>query len=71
MSSTDIRFSIFWLAVTMALLAACTYLPIKIKDDYLRNWVMRWVLVPVSILLIVYAYPAGIEVFRTIAVNWK
>ena len=55
----------------MAILAACTYLPIKIKNDYLRNFVMRWVLAPVSVILLIYAYPMGIEVFRRIAVNWK
>ena len=32
---------------------------------------MRWVLVPVSIVLIAYAYPAGIEIFKQIAVSWK
>lgn len=58
-----------WLLITTALLAACTYLPIRIKNDRLRSFVMRWVLVPVSILIIVYAYPAGIEVFRRWAVG--
>lgn len=71
MSSADLVYALVWLLVTGALLAACTYLPIKIKNDDLRNFVMRWVLVPVSIVLMVYSYPAGIEVFRRIAVNWK
>ncbi len=56
-----------WLFVTLVLLGACTFLPLRIKNDYLRNWVMRWVLVPVSILLMVYAYPVGIDVFRRLA----
>lgn len=59
-----------WLVVTVLLLAACTLLPIRIKDDYLRNFVMKWVLVPVSLILIVYAYPVGIEIFKQIAINW-
>ena len=60
---------IVWLCVSIALLAACTYLPIRIKNDVLRSWVMRWVLVPVSIMIIAYAYPAGIEVFSKLALQ--
>lgn len=72
MSLTEIyHHPITWFLVTLGLLAACTYLPIKIHNDNLRNWVMRWVLVPVSIIIIVYTYPVGIEVFRRIAVNWR
>ncbi|MCG3177269.1 MAG: hypothetical protein MOGMAGMI_02237 [Candidatus Omnitrophica bacterium] len=59
-----------WLACTLALLAACTWLPIRIKNDELRSWVMRWVLVPVSLVLILYTYPVGIDVFRRIALLW-
>ena len=60
---------ILWLLITLALLAACTYLPLKIKNDALRNFVMRWVLVPVSLIIILYAYPVGIEVFRRLALK--
>jgi hypothetical protein len=60
-----------WLFVSALLLAACTYLPLRIKNDNLRNFVMRWVLVPVSIVIIVYTYPVGIEVFKNIALRWK
>ena len=56
-----------WLLATAFLLGLCTYLPIRIKNDRLRNWVMRWLLVPVSIIIIVYVYPVGIEVFRRLA----
>lgn len=58
-----------WLLVTLVLLAACTLFPIRIHNDALRNWVMRWVLVPVSIILIAYTYPVGIEVFRRLALQ--
>ena len=58
---------VVWLVVTLLLLAACTYLPLKIKNDDLRNFVMRWVLVPVSLVIILYTYPIGIEVFRKLA----
>jgi hypothetical protein len=30
---------------------------------------MRWVLVPVSIVIITYVYPTGIEVFRKLALK--
>ena len=60
---------IVWLCVSISLLAACTYLPIRIKNDALRSFVMRWVLVPVSIVIIAYAYPAGIEVFSKLALQ--
>ena len=60
-----------WLFISGALLAACTYLPLKVKNDNLRNFLMRWVLVPVSLVIIVYTYPVGIEVFKNIALKWK
>ena len=53
-----------WLSISFLLIGACAYLPLWIKNDALRSFVMRWVLVPVSILVIVYVYPVGIEVFR-------
>ena len=52
------------------LLGACTYLPLWIKNDALRSFVMRWVLVPVSIAIIAYVYPMGIEIFRRLAVDF-
>ncbi len=58
-----------WFSITLILLAACTYLPIRIKNDQLRSFVMRWVLVPVSIVIIVYVYPVGIEVFKGLFVK--
>lgn len=64
MGSPFFEKSLVWLLAAIFLLALCTYLPIRIKNDALRNWVMRWVLVPVSIIIIVYIYPVGIEVFR-------
>ena len=60
-----------WLFITFLLLAACTFLPLRIQNNALRNFVMRWVLVPVSIVLIVYVYPVGIEIFKRLAVNWR
>lgn len=60
---------VVWLLVTLLLLAMCTYFPIKIKNDYLRNFVMRWVLVPVSLAIVLYVYPVGIEVFKKLALT--
>ena len=58
-----------WLLASFLLLAACTYLPLWIKNDALRSLVMRWVLVPVSIMIIAYSYPVGIEVFKVLALQ--
>lgn len=55
-----------WLCVSAILIGACTYLPLWIKDDALRSFVMRWVLVPVSLVIILYMYPVGIQIFRTL-----
>ncbi len=60
---------IIWFLITILLLGACTYLPLRIKNDALRSFVMRWVLVPVSIIIIIYVYPVGIEVFRRMALK--
>lgn len=60
---------IAWFFIAIILLGACTVLPLWIKDDRLRSLVMRWVLVPVSIAIILYVYPVGIEVFRRLALK--
>ena len=64
------RSPIVWLMISVILLAACAYLPLCIKEDRLRNFVMRWVLVPVSLAIVVYVYPVGIEIFRRLAVHF-
>lgn len=61
---------IVWFFVSCLLLAACTYLPLRIKSDRLRSLVMRWILVPVSVVIIVYVYPVGIEIFKKLALNF-
>ena len=60
-----------WLLVSIVLLALCTFLPLRIKNDRLRNFVMRWVLVPVAIAIMFYMYPVGIEVFRKLALTFN
>jgi hypothetical protein len=56
-----------WLAVTLLLLAAFTFAPLRIQNDDTRFFVMRWVLTPLSILFIAYSYPMGIELVRRFA----
>ena len=63
------REPLFWLGASALLLGACTYLPLRIKNDVLRNFVMRWVLVPVSIVIIAYVYPVGIQIFSKLALQ--
>lgn len=55
-------------AVTFSL---CTFLPIWIKNDKIRKAVNWFVLIPVSLVIILYVYPMGIELFRMLAVNWR
>ena len=59
-----------WFFLSVLLLGACTYLPLRIKNDLLRNAMMRWVLVPVSVVILVYVYPVGIEMFRLLALKF-
>jgi len=68
---TFFEYPIVWLFVSLLLLGACTFLPLRVKNDALRNFIMRWVLVPVSIVIIVYVYPVGIEIFRRWAVSFN
>ena len=52
-----------WTLVTVTGFALCAFVPILIKDDRLRRWVMLLLLIPVSLILILYAYPIGLQVF--------
>ena len=59
-----------WFAVTLAGFALCTFLPIWIKDDVWRRRVNWFILIPVSLVLMIYTYPIGIEVFRRLALRF-
>ena len=61
--------SAIWLVITITCLAACTLLPIRIKDNRMRQLVSWFVLIPISLILMIYAYPAGIEVFKKLAIS--
>ena len=52
-----------WAIITVLAFWLCTYLPVWIKDDKIRRRVYLLVLVPVSLVLIFYSYPVGLEVF--------
>ena len=58
-----------WLTITLACLALCTFLPIRIKDTRKRQLVSWFILIPISLILVLYAYPAGIEVFKNLALS--
>lgn len=57
-----------YLLITGTCLYLCTYLPVRIKNDAMRKWVSWLVLVPVSLVIIMYVYPVGIEFFKKLAV---
>jgi len=58
-----------WLGASVISLGLCAYLPILIKNDPLRRLVNWVVLIPVSIFIILYVYPTGLEVFRKFALS--
>ena len=60
-----------WGAATLAAFLLCTFLPLWVKNDALRKIVNWFVLIPVSLVIICYVYPMGIELFRILAVNWR
>ena|GEM_PF-1325349 len=60
-----------WGAAALAAFLLCTFLPLRIKDERLRKMVNWFVLIPVSLGIILYIYPMGIELFRILAVNWR
>ncbi|OGW68986.1 MAG: hypothetical protein A2036_00315 [Omnitrophica bacterium GWA2_50_21] len=60
-----------WVAVALAGFFLCTALPIWIKNDRLRKIANWFVLIPVSLVIIGYVYPMGIELFKKLAVNWQ
>lgn len=67
----DFREPWVWGAVALGTFLLCTFLPIWIKNDGLRKIVNWFVLIPVSLVIIFYVYPMGIELFRVLAVNWR
>lgn len=64
------EYPIVWFLISLLLLGACTFLPLRIQNNDLRNFVMRWVLIPVSLVIILYSYPVGIEICRRLALKF-
>ncbi len=58
-----------WFVITGTMIWLCIYLPIKIKDDKARRLVYWFILIPASLVLMFYGYPAGLEVFRRFALS--
>ena len=59
-----------WLIISLVGFALCAFLPVWIKDDRLLRKVSVYFLMPVSLFLIIYAYPIGLEVFRKLALTF-
>ena len=58
-----------WFASTAVILFLCAIVPIRLRHEKFRR-VLYWVmLIPLSILLILYVYPVGIELFRRMALS--
>lgn len=53
-----------WLVVSLAGFGLCTFLPLWVKDDRVRKMVYWIILIPASLVLMLYVYPFGLEVFR-------
>lgn len=60
-----------WLAVSLAGFGLCTFLPVWIRNETWRRRIYLVVLVPVSLILMFYVYPAGLEIFRRLALGEK
>ncbi len=60
-----------WLftVVTVVSLLLCTYLPVKVKNPELRVFLTYFLLIPLSLVIVAYVYPVGIEFCRRWAVG--
>ena len=58
-----------WTFVSLGSLLLCTYLPVKVKNPELRRFLTYAVLIPLSIVIVAYVYPVGIEFCRRWAVG--
>ncbi len=60
-----------WIAITVTAFLLCTIIPIRIyKLDEEKRMKINWfILIPISLIIILYAYPAGIRFFETLATN--
>lgn len=58
-----------WILVTLIAFALCTIIPIRIyKMDEEKRMKINWfVLIPISLVIILYAYPIGIRFFEHLA----
>ncbi len=59
-----------WLFISLLGFGICAFLPVWIKNEKLLKKINWLVLIPVSLILMIYAYPAGLEVFRRLALSF-
>jgi len=58
-----------WIGITLAIFILLTLIPIAIyaADERMRKIVNWVILIPLSLIVVFYVYPAGIEFFRRLA----
>lgn len=56
-----------WFLVAIVGFALCTVLPIWVKNPFQRKLVNWYILIPVSLVIMFYVYPMGLEMFRRMA----
>ncbi len=60
-----------WFYTAFVCFFLSTFLPIWIKNNELRRKVNLFLLIPVCFVIMFYVYPAGIELFKKIALTFK
>jgi len=58
-----------WGTVAVFGFGLCALLPLWVKDEKLRPKIYWFILVPVCLILILYVYTVGLEVFRRWAIS--
>lgn len=55
--------------VTLVSFLLCTYLPVRVQNPALRRFLTYFLLIPLSVVIVAYVYPVGIEFCRRWAVG--
>jgi hypothetical protein len=58
-----------WILISVVVLGLCIVIPIKIyaADEQKRTLVNWLVLIPISLIILFYVYPVGIQFFQDMA----
>ena len=61
-----------WVLISVTVLVLCTVIPIMIyaADDRKRTLVNWFVLIPISLIILFYVYPVGIQFFQDLATRF-